>query len=118
MVNKNILAIYETNLAKWKPLISSPRPSTNRSVQCPDSTLALKCSILKEATGLAMKEETTVRIPIPVPGEVEDFGVYAVPGLPRHVFVGPFTNRSGSSSIQLESDILNRIRYRAVHQVG
>ena len=54
-----------------------------RSVQCPDSTLALKCSILKEATGLAMKEETTVRIPIPVPGEVEDFGVYAVPGLPR-----------------------------------
>ena len=67
--------------------------SQARSVQCPDSTLALKCSILKEATGLAMKEETTVRIPIPVPGEVEDFGVYAVPGLPRHVFVGPFTNR-------------------------
>ena len=62
-------------------------------MQCPDSTLALKCSILKEATGLAAKEETTVRIPIPVPGEVEDFGVYAVPGLPRHVFVGPFTNR-------------------------
>jgi hypothetical protein len=63
------------------------------SVQCPDSTLALKCSILKQATRMAMREETTVRIPIPVPGEVNYFGVYAVPGLPTHVFVGPFTNR-------------------------
>ena len=38
-----------------------------------------------------MKENTTVRIPIPVAGETESFGVYAVPGLQTHVFVGPFT---------------------------
>ena len=39
---------------------------------------------------MAMKENTTVRIPIPVAGETESFGVYAVPGLQTHVFVGPF----------------------------
>ncbi len=40
-----------------------------------------------------MKEQTTVRIPIPVAGETESFGVYAVPGLKSHVFVGPFTSK-------------------------
>ena len=61
------------------------------SVQCPDSTLALKVNVLKQAAELAMKEKTTVRIPIPVRTESETFGVYAVPGLQTHVFVGPFS---------------------------
>ena len=64
------------------------------SVQCPDSTLALKVAVLKQAAGLAMKEQTTVRIPIPVAGESESFGVYAVPGLETHVFVGPFKEKT------------------------
>ena len=63
------------------------------SVQCPESTLALKVVVLKQAATLAMKEQTTVRIPIPVAGETEAFGVYAVPGLKTHVFVGPFTSK-------------------------
>ena len=63
------------------------------SVQCPESSLALKVAVLKQAATLAMKEQTTVRIPIPVTGESESFGVYAVPGLSTHVFVGPFTAR-------------------------
>jgi hypothetical protein len=34
-----------------------------------------------------------VRIPIPVEDQDPSFGVYAVPGLKTHVFVGPFTVR-------------------------
>jgi hypothetical protein len=63
------------------------------SVQCPDSSLALKVAVLQQASSLAMKEKTTVRIPITVAGEVQTFGVYAVPGLQTHVFVGPFSNK-------------------------
>ena len=50
------------------------------SVQCPDSYLALKVDVLKEAAVMALKENTTVRIPIAVKGEPDTFGVYAVPG--------------------------------------
>jgi hypothetical protein len=53
-------------------------------------------AVLKQAAGLAMKEQTTVRIPIPVAGESESFGVYAVPGLETHVFVGPFTSKDAA----------------------
>jgi hypothetical protein len=49
-----------------------------------------------------MKEKTTVRIPIPVVTESETFGVYAVPGLQSHVFVGPFT-KSATQSIPLQA---------------
>jgi len=56
-----------------------------------DLALTLKVAILKQAASLAAREKTTVRIPIKVPGEVDSFGVYAVPGLESHVFVGPFT---------------------------
>ena len=38
------------------------------SVQCPDSYLALKVDVLKEAAVMALKENTTVRIPIAVKG--------------------------------------------------
>ena len=72
------------------------------SVQCPESTLALKVNVLKQAAELAMKEKTTVRIPIPVVTESETFGVYAVPGLQTHVFVGPFT-KSTTQSIPLQA---------------
>ena len=51
------------------------------SVQCPDSYLALKVDVLKEAAVMALKENTTVRIPIAVKGEPDTFGVYAVPGM-------------------------------------
>ena len=36
-------------------------------------------------------EKATVRIPILNQGEVKKFGVYGVPGVKNHVFVGPFT---------------------------
>ena len=58
-----------------------------------DLALTLKVAILKQAASLAAREKTTVRIPIKVPGEVDSFGVYAVPGLESHVFVGPFTSK-------------------------
>jgi hypothetical protein len=91
------------------------------SVQCPDSTLALKVAVLKQAAGLAMKEQTTVRIPIPVAGESESFGVYAVPGLESHVFVGPFTQKSRARQnsagpaelICLDDDDVTEVRDRA-----
>ena len=60
-------------------------------VKCPDSELNLKVHVLKKAAELAAKEKTTVRIPINFQTEVQNFGVYAVPGLETHVFVGPFT---------------------------
>ena len=56
--------------------------------------LSLKVGVLKQAAGLANSEKTTVRIPIAASGEVANFGVYAVPGLQSHVFVGPFTTKT------------------------
>lgn len=45
-----------------------------------------------------------VRIPINVSGEVPSFGVYAVPGLATHVFIGPFTRKANErSSLPLRS---------------
>ena len=67
----------------------------NHAVTCPRSDgtdLALKVKVLKKAADFAAKEKTTVRIPITDEGEVKNFGVYAVPGLETHVFVGPFTD--------------------------
>ncbi len=46
-----------------------------------------------QAATLATATSTTVRIPIPVEDQDPSFGVYAVPGLKTHVFVGPFTVR-------------------------
>ena len=63
-------------------------------MKCPDSELALKVHVLKKAAELAAKERTTVRIPIAHQNEVSNFGVYAVPGLETHVFVGPFTTKN------------------------
>ena len=39
---------------------------------------------------MASATNTTVRIPINTEGQDSTFGVYAVPGLKTHVFVGPF----------------------------
>ena len=62
------------------------------SIQCPDLQFALKVSVLRQAANLAAKESITVRIPIKAKNEPDDnFGVYAVPGLETHVFVGPIT---------------------------
>lgn len=78
------------------------------SIHIPDTTLALKTAVLKQAAALAKKESTTVRIPIPVSKEVSHFGVYAVPGLDTHVFVGPFSVQKIAESpkevIDLEDD--------------
>jgi len=63
------------------------------SIQCPDSTLVLKCAILQQAATLSTATSTTVRIPIPVGDQDPSFGVYAVPGLKSHVFVGPFASK-------------------------
>ena len=67
---------------------------SENAVTCPGSELALKVKVLKKAADLAAKERTTVRIPISTQGEVKNFGVYAVPGLETHVFVGPFTSKN------------------------
>ena len=63
------------------------------SIQCPDSSLVLKCAILQQAATLATATSTTVRIPIPVAEQDQSFGVLAVPGLKTHVFVGPFKSK-------------------------
>ena len=63
------------------------------SIQCPDSSLVLKCAILQQAATLATATSTTVRIPIPVAGQDHRLGVYAVPGLKTHLFVGPFDTK-------------------------
>ena len=65
---------------------------SDHAVTCPESNLALKVKVLKKAADMAEKEKTTVRIPITSRGEAKNFGVYAVPGLETHVFVGPFTD--------------------------
>jgi len=62
-------------------------------VQCPNSYLALKVDVLSWAAVMAQKENTNVRIPIAAKGEPDIFGVYAVPGLITHIFVGPFSNK-------------------------
>ena len=89
LLNCSICLFYGTNLITFMQV-----DGREGSVLCPDSVLALKVAVLKQAAVLAMKEQTTVRIPIPVNGETEAFGVYAVPGLETHVFVGPFTAKN------------------------
>ena len=74
------------------------------SIQCPDSSLVLKCAILQQAATLATATSTTVRIPIPVAEQDQSFGVYAVPGLKTHVFVGPFKSKEDLGNITLEDD--------------
>jgi len=55
---------------------------------------------------MSTREKTTVRIPIPVAGEVPEFGVYAVPGLQTHVFVGPFTDRASVRTYSSDDDVI------------
>ena len=74
------------------------------SIQCPDSSLVLKCAILQQAANLSTATATTVRIPIPVSDQDPSFGVYAVPGLKSHVFVGPFT--APKTDIEDDDDIV------------
>ena len=74
------------------------------SIQCPDSSLVLKCAILQQAATLATATSTTVRIPIPVAEQDQSFGVYAVPGLKTHVFVGPFKSKEDLEGVALEDD--------------
>ena len=54
----------------------------------------LKVSVLRQAVGLANAAATTVRIPIENCEPNENFGVFAIPGLHSHVFLGPFTKRN------------------------
>ena len=77
---------------------------SEQSVQCPGTGLSLKVGVLKQAAGLANSEKTTVRIPIAATGEVANFGVYAVPGLQSHVFVGPFSKQNLRPPIKIAAD--------------
>ena len=54
----------------------------------------LKVSVLRQAVGLANAAATTVRIPIENCEPNENFGVFAIPGLHSHVFLGPFTKQN------------------------
>ena len=74
------------------------------SIQCPDSSLVLKCSILQQAATLANTTSTIVRIPITDVEQDRSFGVYGVPGLETHVFVGPFKSKEDQEGITLEDD--------------
>jgi hypothetical protein len=76
-----------------------------RMVTCPDSNLALSVQALKKTTVLAEQGKTVVRIPVTTQGEVQSFGVYAVPGLGTHAFVGPFTSRREVSSDNDDSSV-------------
>ena len=74
--------------------VNMPSPT----VICPESRLSLKVSILKKAVKLAVAEKALVDIPISMQEEADHFGVYAVPKLNTHVFVGPFTPKWAKSS--------------------
>ena len=76
------------------------------SIQCPDSSLGLKCAILQQAATLSTATSTTVRIPIPVSDQDPSFGVYAVPGLKTHVFVGPFAGQKTEAVPEEDDDIV------------
>merc|ERR1711874_871299 len=47
---------------------------------------------------------TTVRIPIPVGDQDPSFGVYAVPGLKTHVFVGPLASKTEVITETIDDD--------------
>ena len=74
----------------------------NHAVTCPETDLDLQVKVLKKATDLAAKEKSVVRIPITTEEEVKNFGVYAVPGVETHVFVGPFTSKNEEISETLQ----------------
>jgi hypothetical protein len=69
-----------------------------RRVTCPNSNVSLSVKTLKETTVLAEKGKTVVRIPVANQGEDQNFGVYAIPGLGTHAFVGPFTSKQEEHS--------------------
>jgi hypothetical protein len=77
----------------------------NHTVTCPKSDLALNVKVLKKTVDLAKKEKNTVQIPITTQGEVQSFGVYAVPGLGTHAFVGPFTSKQEEISDNEDSSV-------------
>jgi hypothetical protein len=54
---------------------------------------------------LAEQGKTVVRIPVTTQGEVQSFGVYAVPGLGTHAFIGPFTSKQEVSSDDNDSSM-------------
>ena len=76
----------------------------NHAVICPESNLALKVEVLKKAVDLAAKEKATVRIPIATQGETKNFGVFAIPSVETHVFVGPFTSKTEEISDNYDDD--------------
>jgi len=69
------------------------------SIQFPDST-----PILQQAATLSTATSTIVRIPIPVGDQDPSFGVYAVPGLKSHVFVGPFASNEVVKETIVDAD--------------
>ena len=82
------------------------------TIQCPESSLLLKCMILQQASNLASATNTTVRIPINAEGEDSSFGVYAVPGLKSHIFVGPFKHVAKPSEevIKIDDDEIKQVK--------
>jgi hypothetical protein len=74
-------------------------------VTCPDSNVTLSVRALKKTTVLAEEGKTVVRIPVTNQGEDQSFGVYAIPGLGTHAFVGPFTSRRERSSDDDDSSV-------------
>jgi hypothetical protein len=74
-------------------------------VTCPDSNVTLSVRALKKTTVLAEEGKTVVRIPVTNQGEVQSFGVYAIPGLGTHAFVGPFTSKREKSSDNDDSSV-------------
>ena len=60
-----------------------------------------------QAANLASATATTVRIPINTEtGQHSSFGVYAVPGLKTHVFVGPFKVSNTTASCLFRRNIM------------
>ncbi|XP_040563596.1 uncharacterized protein [Lepeophtheirus salmonis] len=98
---QNLVTVVQADIAVMQ--IKLPQTSSNQywctlrvpigeeSVPCPETSISLKTIIIKQAADLANSENTTVRIPIEATSVgSSSFGIYAVPCLKKHVFIGPY----------------------------
>ena len=105
---KIILPMTERNQYWYTINVDTP----NSEVTCIGSGLVMKVKVLRDTVELANQNKTTIRIPITANQGIEDCGVYAIPGLETHVFIGPFTSKDGEGTQTRQKTGTKRKQYK------
>ena len=114
--NQSTISVKLPKTGKYEFWCTIKVDGSEKSIKCPIGDrftgewygclphLCLKVSVLKQAASLANSAATTVRIPMEFYDQSENFGVFAIPGLQSHVFVGPFSKQNLRPPIKIAAD--------------